>query len=220
MEFFGTAIVLLAVIGFPLLLVVGVVLMLRRGGEMRLAIDPKATYFYVVSLAALLMAFFALLSLTGSALELALHTTYMPESAEVQPGPRKPEFQLPPADRYVRERIAQTGALVLVALPVWLFHWRGSRRLAFAKRAFFSYRLYLYGVMTMALIAALVWGGMLLAKLLGLALGTVDWTIEREGRLFWKDALSAAANLLVALGLWAYHWRLVERVPAEETEDE
>ncbi|MFQ6057885.1 MAG: hypothetical protein ACE5MB_03265, partial [Anaerolineae bacterium] len=75
MEFFGTAIVLLAVIGFPLLLVVGVVLMLRRGGEMRLAIDPKATYFYVVSLAALLMAFFALLSLTGSALELALHTT-------------------------------------------------------------------------------------------------------------------------------------------------
>jgi len=31
-----------------------------------------------------------------------------------------------------------------------------------------------------------------------------------------RDMLSTAANILLAAGLWFYHWRLAERAPFEE----
>ena len=31
-----------------------------------------------------------------------------------------------------------------------------------------------------------------------------------------RDTLSTAANILLAAGLWFYHWRLAERAPFEE----
>jgi hypothetical protein len=67
--------------------------------------------------------------------------------------------------------------------------------------------------MVITLITALTYGGKLVNQALKLIVGTVDWAKPVEAQIFWKDILSAAINSSLALGLWFYHWRLVERVP-------
>jgi len=187
---------LVVTIGLPLLVIAGIVAALRKGVSWK-AINLKQIYFSIISFVSLLVVFFSLLSLTESVLTLALRT-------------HRYEWEKP------KEDIARMTSLVIVSFPVWLFHWSRTRRIAYAEKAFLLYRIYLYVVMVIALIATLACGGLLVHQFIKLAMGIVEWAKAAEVRAFWKDVISAAINALLSFGLWFYHWRLVERVPREE----
>ena len=44
----------------------------------------------------------------------------------------------------------------------------------------------------------------------------VEGEKQRNVIFIHRDTLSTAANILLAAGLWFYHWRLAERAPFEE----
>ena len=75
-----------------------------------------------------------------------------------------------------RERLATSLAIVLLALPIWAFHWRRFRRLARERQAFLMYRVYGYAVMVVALVTVIIAGGNVLRQPLPAVLGVVDLT--------------------------------------------
>ncbi len=64
-------------------------------------------------------------------------------------------------------------------------------------------------------VSASVVGGMAATEILQALLGLVDFSSAESVRAFWRDGLTAVVNLLLALLVWFYHWRAVERVPAD-----
>jgi len=239
-------------VGLPAVVLLAFLVLMRRVTGHTLTIDLRGLYFYLVSFVSLLLAFFALLSTTGQALDLALNAYYPAEvvtpvmvapptptavmetpttpSTPESPGavePRTTELQTIPPPKpaaydpswWARQQVAQSVALVLVALPVWWLHWRRARRLAEENGELFPLRLYLYGMMAVGLIAMVV----MAAQALG---GGLQWVLKSVPngpialRVFWKDMLSAGLNALIALTLWWYHRRTVESLPPPTKKEE
>ncbi len=218
----AAAIAIAVAIGVPVILLGGVFLAVRRSEPVQsFAVDLQAVYLYIVSLVSVVILLFAVFSLADAALSLAFRT-YLPDIPPQAPLEKSADPTAPPprdfvADqtRFARQQLASTLAAVLVTLPVWWFHWRAARRRSFAQRAFLGHRLYLYAVMVIALIAAVVSGAQAASRLLEWLLGAVDWSQANAAANFWKGALASGIDSLVALGLWTYHRRELASVPGE-----
>lgn len=79
-------------------------------------------------------------------------------------------------------------------------------------------KVYLYAMAGLAIIAFLIWGTFLLAKLLSVPIGLVDLAPLEEQRSFTKDILMAATNVLVSLGIGAYYCHGIRGLPKEVRE--
>jgi len=106
--------------------------------------------------------------------------------------------------------------MLLVAMPVWWLHWRDARRRALATKRLLTLRIYLYAITVIALVTAVIVGGIAVSEIIKALFGLVDFSSVESARMFWRDELTAVVNLLTALLVWFYHWRTVERVPANE----
>ncbi len=229
-------VILTLLIGLPAAGLVVLLVLVRRVTGRTLTVDLRGLYFYLVSFASLLLAFFALINATGLVLELALNAYYPAEAVApvvlapptptavaetpATPSPPKPPEPVTPRPKpaydpshWARQRAAQSAALALVALPVWWIHWRRARRLAQESDGLFPLRLYLYGTMAVGLIATVIMAGRALGGVIQWGLGGVAVEDPIALRIFWKDMLSAGLNAIIALALWLYHWRTVESLP-------
>ena len=166
----------------------------RRGN---VAFDMRQTYFYLVALLTLLIAFFASFVLPGRVFMVA----FSDPSA--------------PPDLYMRQQIAESLGMILVALPVWWWHWRDARRRALVTNRLLALRIYLYAVIVIALVTAVIVGGIAVSEIIKALFGLVDFSSADSARMFWQNELTEVVNLLTALLVWLYHWRTVERVPAD-----
>jgi hypothetical protein len=83
--------------------------------------------------------------------------------------------------RYVREILSDSAAVAIVAWPLWLWHIRRAADLSRLRRATSLHRSYLYLVAIVSLVAAISFGGVLVAQGVRLIIGTVNlsdlWTI-------------------------------------------
>ncbi len=184
----------IAVLAFPIGIVVLIVWMVRRGN---VAFDVRQTYFYLVALGTLLLAFFTAFVLAGQ----VFVVVFSDSSA--------------PPDVYTRQQIAETFGTILIALPVWWLHWRAARRRALVTKRLLALRIYLYAVTVIALVTAVIVGGVAVSEIIKALFGLVDFSGADSARMFWKDELTTVVNLLTAVLVWNYHWRTVERVPAD-----
>lgn len=111
-----------------------------------------------------------------------------------------------------RERVALYATLILVALPVWIAHWRlhGGARDGGAEARSLARRLYLYLTLIGSMLAVLVGAANALFRLLNLALG------ERASVSLASELGHWGAVAVVAGAVAAYHWyavRLDSAVP-------
>lgn len=224
----GFAVAIAIAIGVPTLLVASVFVAVRRSGDSpRFNLDLQAVYLFVVALVSLLIALFGAFGLVDTAAGFAFQTYLPPEVVSARPlpegtaAPTTPEEERFRQDqlrgRFVREQLAEQLAIVVVTLPVWWFHWRGARQRSYQRRAFLGLRLYLYLVMVVTLVTAVVSGAQALGQLFQWLLGTVEWADSRAGQEFGKGVTTAAVNSLIALGVWMYHRRELSRVPEDVT---
>ena len=91
-----------------------------------------------------------------------------------QGGPEKPVLMEDWELRGAREQLATSLAAIMVALPIWAFHWRRFRRLAAEANAYLLYRIYAYAAMVVTLVTMIMAGGDLLRQPLLAALGGLD----------------------------------------------
>lgn len=201
---------------------------MRRGGDgPHFNLDLQAVYLFAVALVSLLIALFSAFGLVDTAASFAFQT-YLPteavpakppaEGTTPTPTPEEERFRQDQLrGRFIREQLAQQLALVVVTLPVWWFHWRGARQRAYQRQALLGLRLYLYLVMIVALVSAVVNGGQALGQLFQWLLGTVDWTDPRAAAEFGKAVTGAAINSLLALAVWTYHRRQLSGIPEDMT---
>jgi hypothetical protein len=215
------ALAITVAVAVPLVLIGSVFLAVRRSDQHVFSVDLQAMYLYIVALVSLMIAMFTVFSLVETGLSLAFQT-YMPPPPEAnRPKPVPPDAEIEPVDvgaeqnRYQRQALADRLAALLVTLPVWWYHWRTAARRAVEREAFLGYRIYVYAIMVVALIATVVSGGQALASLLQWLLGAINWNEYRAVENFWRSAMGAAANSLVALGLWMYHRRALALAPTE-----
>ena len=115
--------------------------------------------------------------------------------------------------RSAREQVAMTLAAVIVALPIWWFHWRRYRRLAQDKQAFVMYRVYAYAFMVVALITMIVAGGNLLGQVFRALLGVADLSTRYAQVNLAHQAVGSGLGVVWAFLFWVYHWHVVETVP-------
>lgn len=167
---------------------------MRRGN---VVVDIRQIYFYLVAFATLLMGFFGALQLVGQMFTLLL--PYSDGESNI----------------FTRQQIVGTLSVLLIALPVWWFHWQPARRRALATQRLLALRIYLYAVTIIALVTAVIVGGIAVSEIVKTLFGLVDFSSADSVRMFWKDELTAVVNLLTALLVWFYHWRSVEHVPAD-----
>jgi hypothetical protein len=99
-----------------------------------------------------------------------------------------------------RDKIALFATLTIVALPVWLLHWRAPK--ATEARSLVR-RIYLYVTLIAAVLALLGSGAAAIYRLLGLILGATRASTASV------DLSHALAVAIVAAGLATYHWRMV-----------
>ncbi len=117
-----------------------------------------------------------------------------------------------------RQTIATVAAEILVALPLWVLHWRYAQRLAHrdpTERRAVLRRLYLYAVLSALLLAlgqlANTWIDAALRVVLGLRTGTGDSTATGLLRTLWELALVGA--------FWVYPFGIanIDRVAVGES---
>jgi hypothetical protein len=180
---------------FPIAIIGVVVWAARRGS---IAFDVRQTYFYLVALVTLSSAVFSAFLVASGAFTVAFSNSPMPP------------------DSSIWQQIAGALGMLLVAMPVWWLHWRDARRRALATKRLLALRIYLYAVTVTALVTAVIVGGIAVSEIIKALFGLVDFSSADSARMFWKDELTAVVNLLTALLVWFYHWRTVERVPANE----
>jgi len=162
---------------------------MRRGN---VVVDIRQIYFYLVALATLLLSFVGALQLVGQIL-----TLFLPYSET----------------DFIRRQIANTLGLLLMALPVWWFHWQHAQRRALQTQRHFGLRVYLYMITVIALIVAVIIAGKAGTEIFKTLFGLVDFSNAESIRSFWRDELSALVNVFIALAVWYYHWHTVERIP-------
>ncbi len=187
------ALSVIIVLAIPIAIIALVAWTARRGG---ITFDVRQTYFYLVTFVTLAIAFFALSAVVGGVCEVAFANSPTPRHS------------------YIWQQIANMLGMFVTAAPAWWLHWRGARR-ALARKRLLGLRVYLYAVTVIALVAVVIIGGMAASEILKALFGLVDFTSADGARTFWKNEISAVVNLLLALLVWLYHWRAVERVPAD-----
>jgi hypothetical protein len=116
--------------------------------------------------------------------------------------------------RSAKEGVVSSLAMVLVALPIWVFHWRRWRALTRAQSPLL-FRLYVYALMLIAMITAVVRGGGAVSALLKLPIGAADFSSRYASLTFVQELASGLVGALVALLAWWYHWAMV-RTEREE----
>lgn len=107
-----------------------------------------------------------------------------------------------------REALAFQMAVIVIALPIYLFHWRWARRLAGRdeERSAPARRLYLYGTMALFLLPLLANVHGLLDRLLTLGLQAPGNAGVGDPQ---EEVLRALVAIVVLSVLWLYHWRVV-----------
>lgn len=106
-----------------------------------------------------------------------------------------------------RQTLALSASLVLVGLPVWLFHWRKALQLAGAdpeERAAALRRLYFYVVTAFTIVAMAVLGTNLIQATIGRAL-------DLRGHVDLASATRSAWHLALVTLFWLYHIRMEVR---------
>jgi len=208
-----------------------------------MSFDLKRTYFGLVSFVVLVVAFIAGLSLLGAIASVAvlspvpfkqryppgaLDRPVAPPQLEAsgsqqgsgtatavppQSGTEKPASNEDWELRGAREQLATSLAALLVALPIWAFHWRRFRRLASEANAYLLYRVYAYAAMVVTLVTMIMAGGDLLRQPLLAVLGGLDLSTLYARLSLTRGAIGSAGNLVWAFAVWWYHWRVVESAP-------
>ena len=206
-----------------------------------MSFDLKRVYFSVTAFVVLLVAFIAAIGVFASASALVVLSTtpfeqryppgYLPE-APVAPAPQGQSQKPTPSagspspavpvkqgvfDDWeltnAREGLANSLATVLLALPIWYFHWQRYRRLARERQAFLMFRVYGYAFMVVALVTVIISGGNVLTQLFRAVMGVLDLA-TRYAQL---NLLHQTVGSLLAVGWallwWRYHWRMVEALP-------
>ncbi|MFN8533645.1 MAG: DUF5671 domain-containing protein [Dehalococcoidia bacterium] len=106
----------------------------------------------------------------------------------------------------LREDIALSSGVSLVALPVWLLHWGLAQRfcrLEPGERTAALRRLYLYATLAVGAIAAAIAVSDEVIALVGLVVGGRGLSIS--------NFLDSVPLFLVAAAVWGYHWMVVSR---------
>jgi hypothetical protein len=203
--------------------------------------DLKRVYFSVTAFVVLLVAFFSALEFLGSASQwVVLSTTpfeqrYPPgyalqpsmkvaQGQAEQPAPTPPGAPAPatPAKpgslddwelTNAREQLANSLAILVLALPIWYFHWLRYRRLAHERQAFLMYRVYGYAFMVIALVTVIIAGGNVLTQLFRAVLGALDLATRYAQLTLIHQTVGSLLIVGWALLWWRYHWRAVEALP-------
>jgi hypothetical protein len=208
---------------------------------MAMSFDLKRVYFSVTAFVVLLVAFFAAIGVFASASAwVVLSTTpfeqrYPPGFLPQAPGAPAvqgqtekptPSASVPqeavPVKQGVfddweltnaREGLANTLATVLLALPIWYFHWQRYRRLAHERRAFLMYRVYGYAFMVIALVTVIISGGNVFTQLFRAMFGVLDLATRYAQLNLIHQTVGSLLAVGWALLWWRYHWRMVEALP-------
>ncbi len=104
-----------------------------------------------------------------------------------------------------KESVASSLAIVLVALPVWFWHWRRWRTLTQTQSAQL-FRLYVYALMLIALVTAVIRGASAIGKVLTWLLGVADLSTRYATLTFTREFIGSILGALIALLAWWYHW--------------
>ncbi|MBI3965152.1 MAG: hypothetical protein HY329_05920 [Chloroflexi bacterium] len=109
---------------------------------------------------------------------------------------------------YYRENVAFYAAILIIGLPVWAGHWIAAQRwlrpdasAPDVERNATLRKLYLYVVLGVAMLTALYAASEVVTSALDLVL--------RQRDAFLTYLTNSVVQLLVALGIWYYHWRVV-----------
>jgi hypothetical protein len=116
--------------------------------------------------------------------------------------------------RSAKEGVVSSLAMVLVALPIWVFHWRRWRALTRTQSPL-SFQLYVHALMLITMITAVVRGGGAVSALLKLPIGAADFSSRYASLTFVQDLVGSLLGALIALLAWWYHWAMV-RTEREE----
>jgi hypothetical protein len=116
--------------------------------------------------------------------------------------------------RSAKEGIASSLAILLVALPIWFFHWRRWRTLTETESAQL-FRLYVYALMLITLITAVVRGAGVVGAIVKSLLGAVDFSSRYASLTLAQDLAGGLLGALVALLAWWYHSAMVRAEPGD-----
>lgn len=106
--------------------------------------------------------------------------------------------------RSTKEGVASSLAVVLVALPIWIFHWRRWRRLTETESAQ-PFRAYVYALMLITLMTAVGRGAGVVGAVVKSLFGTIDFSSGAASFTFAQDVTSGLLGSLLALVAWGYH---------------
>ena len=112
-----------------------------------------------------------------------------------------------------KEQLANSLAVVILALPIWYFHWLRYRRLARERQAFLMYRVYGYAFMVIALVTVIIAGGNVLTQVFRAVLGVLDLATRYAQLSLVHQTAGSLLGVGWALLWWYYHWRAVEDLP-------
>lgn len=115
--------------------------------------------------------------------------------------------------RSAKEQVATSVAALLVALPIWWLHWRRFGQLSRERAGDLLYKVYNYLLMVISLIAVVIRGGVAIGQVARALLGLIQLDRLGEQLQFVNDLTGAALGTVLAIGVWYYHWRTVERLP-------
>lgn len=107
--------------------------------------------------------------------------------------------------RAAKEGVASSLAIVLVALPVWVWHWRRWRALTRTESVQF-FRLYVFALMLVALVTAVFRGASAVSKIVTWLLGVADLATRFATLTFAQEFIGSVVGALIALLAWWYHW--------------
>jgi hypothetical protein len=107
---------------------------------------------------------------------------------------------------YLRRQLSLYTALIVVALPIWFFHWRAAERAArgagaepLAERGSPIRSLYLSLVLAVSFVFGLIAATILLERFLSWILNAPNVEFREQ------EVITNLAILVVALGIWSYH---------------
>jgi len=107
---------------------------------------------------------------------------------------------------YLRASLVPILATTIVALPMWVFHWKKIQQQSGISNKFTSSdirRFYLYAVISISALISLQIFGEIIQHITWLFLGMSDE---------WSQLIRRLGRLIPALVLWAYHWQFFRPV--------